>query len=508
MRLFPSLVIGLLLLAAIPVPVGAQGASAEVSFWESVRDSKTPAELEAYLKAYPDGVFSGLARIRLNRLKKSAPTSRVTPAPGKTPPVLSTAKGQKTKLAGDQGWIGVEIKNVTPEIADQRGLGRAQGALVVNLTSYGPAAAAGIRRQDIITEIDGKEISGMADLTKIVAKIWPGRYISFVVWRNRVRHSLSVKIGGWFTDASAAAAAGDADGMHYLGMAYQTGRGVDIDIVKAAELYRKAADKGHAVSQFRLGNLYARGQGLARNDVAAANWLTKAARQGHPQAQVTLGDKYQRGLGVSKDYAQALSWYQAAAQQGRAAGITGIANMHANGLGMPKNARKAAELYLKAAAKGHLGAQNNLANQYWTGNGIAQDKQVAIRLWRSAALRGNKFALSNLNKYGIAAYDAAAIQRHLSLLNYDPGPADGKPGRKTRSAIEQFQRNFKLAVDGRPSIKLLAALMREVSEKNKKTSKTFQTPSSAVTPPPPVGNESFDSLDSKQSPKDNFDTLD
>ena len=50
----------------------AQATSPEVAFWESIRDSDDPAEIEAYLKAYPNGQFAPLARIRLDKLKQAA----------------------------------------------------------------------------------------------------------------------------------------------------------------------------------------------------------------------------------------------------------------------------------------------------------------------------------------------------------------------------------------------------------------------------------------------------
>ena len=59
----------LLMLSLLSVtPVSAQTDAVEISFWESVRDSKEPVELEAYLKAYPNGKFAPLAMARLNRL--------------------------------------------------------------------------------------------------------------------------------------------------------------------------------------------------------------------------------------------------------------------------------------------------------------------------------------------------------------------------------------------------------------------------------------------------------
>ena len=52
---------------------GAASAQQETVFWESIRDSSNPAELEAYLRQYPAGVFRALATVRLAALRPSAP---------------------------------------------------------------------------------------------------------------------------------------------------------------------------------------------------------------------------------------------------------------------------------------------------------------------------------------------------------------------------------------------------------------------------------------------------
>ena len=51
---------------------GAASAQQETVFWESIRDSSNPAELEAYLRQYPAGVFRALATVRLAALRPSA----------------------------------------------------------------------------------------------------------------------------------------------------------------------------------------------------------------------------------------------------------------------------------------------------------------------------------------------------------------------------------------------------------------------------------------------------
>ena len=63
-------------------PPAAQNA-AEIAFWNSIKDSKNPAELRAYLQAFPAGVFAPLARVRIEEMAKqrAAPTPAPAPAP-------------------------------------------------------------------------------------------------------------------------------------------------------------------------------------------------------------------------------------------------------------------------------------------------------------------------------------------------------------------------------------------------------------------------------------------
>ena len=84
------------------VAVHAQDAAqnpAEIAFWSSVKDAKNPAELRAYLTAFPNGLFSQLARLRIEELEKpqtapAAParaTAPSPPSPQQTPSTPATA---------------------------------------------------------------------------------------------------------------------------------------------------------------------------------------------------------------------------------------------------------------------------------------------------------------------------------------------------------------------------------------------------------------------------------
>lgn len=87
-----------------------------------------------------------------------------------------------------------------------------------------------------------------------------------------------------------AAAPWDAFWKTNLAAMYATGEGVKKDERKAARLYRKAADKGHAEAQFNLGFMYLLGEGVQRDRSQARYWMEMAAAGGDEQAARLLAD--------------------------------------------------------------------------------------------------------------------------------------------------------------------------------------------------------------------------
>jgi len=90
------LAIATLFLAAAPLHAQSPG---EIAFWESVRDSKNPAELRAYLQQYPNGTFKALAESRLATLERSPPAAR--PAAPIAAPPSSITSATRMPQAGD-----------------------------------------------------------------------------------------------------------------------------------------------------------------------------------------------------------------------------------------------------------------------------------------------------------------------------------------------------------------------------------------------------------------------
>lgn len=93
-----------------------------------------------------------------------------------------------------RGRIGVQIGQVTKEVAESIGLGKAQGALVTGVEPGSPADKAGVEAGDIITRFDGKTIEKVADLPRLVGNTKPGTKSNLTVFRRGASRDLGITI--------------------------------------------------------------------------------------------------------------------------------------------------------------------------------------------------------------------------------------------------------------------------------------------------------------------------
>jgi len=94
-----------------------------------------------------------------------------------------------------RGWLGVQIRPITLEDAQELGLEKTLGALVVRIGAGSPAAAAGFQPGDVILSINGQEIKRMHDLPQLVAEMPIGEVASITIWRRRTALSLRPIVG-------------------------------------------------------------------------------------------------------------------------------------------------------------------------------------------------------------------------------------------------------------------------------------------------------------------------
>ncbi len=93
-----------------------------------------------------------------------------------------------------RGRIGVAIDQVTKDVAESIGLGKAAGALVRSVEAGGPAEKAGVEPGDIITRFEGKVIEKSADLPRVVASVKPGSKATMQVFRRGAYRDLTVTV--------------------------------------------------------------------------------------------------------------------------------------------------------------------------------------------------------------------------------------------------------------------------------------------------------------------------
>ena len=93
-----------------------------------------------------------------------------------------------------RGRIGVQIDQVSKEVAESIGLVKAQGALVRGVEAGAPADKAGIEAGDIITKFDGKQIEKSTDLPRLVGNVKPGTRSVVTVFRRGTTRDFSVVV--------------------------------------------------------------------------------------------------------------------------------------------------------------------------------------------------------------------------------------------------------------------------------------------------------------------------
>ena len=94
-----------------------------------------------------------------------------------------------------RGWLGVRIQVVSNEIANEKKLDKARGALVVSVADGSPSDDAGIKAGDIILEFNGVNIKQMQELPKIVAETDVGKLVDVKIWRNQKEIIKQIELG-------------------------------------------------------------------------------------------------------------------------------------------------------------------------------------------------------------------------------------------------------------------------------------------------------------------------
>jgi serine protease Do len=94
-----------------------------------------------------------------------------------------------------RGWLGVKIQTITDDIAEASGVKENSGALVASVTPGSPAAKAGIQDGDVILKFDGKDVTSMRGLPRLVAQTPIGKDVDVELLRKGQKLNLKVAVG-------------------------------------------------------------------------------------------------------------------------------------------------------------------------------------------------------------------------------------------------------------------------------------------------------------------------
>ncbi len=394
----------------------------ELAYWQSVKDSREPTELGAFLDRFPDGNFADVARRRLAelRLPAAVPAHPPQPVPTATEPLPADASGEV------QSYVGVGPVPIALALPRGANPGRlrvrldqlpSNGELTLGASEVlvsGDRLTAGMldqlrfqphlgsrSAQDRLryTVLDGNAEVARGDLA-ISASLHPCDVLG---GHPHDPHRVSIGVRIELVDAPAAIAACRRAVEQFpdvprfaeeLGRSYRAAG----DYRQAMSWHRRAADAGYSAAEVSIGKMYRDGLGVRVDDAEALRWYRLAAAQDDSWAWVSLGIMARDGRGVPQDYAEALRWFQRAAETGNDWAFTNIGRMYMQGLGVPRDVGRAVAWFQRAAEMGDLLAAITLGRMYRDGEGVAQDYGRAVRWYRAAAGQGFAHAEARLGR--------------------------------------------------------------------------------------------------------------
>jgi TPR repeat protein len=183
----------------------------------------------------------------------------------------------------------------------------------------------------------------------------------------------------YFENAIEAKGKGKEMAYSNLGWMYESGKGVELDVNKAIELYKKS-DNGYANS--RLGRIYSNEKNTLHDYSKAIIYFERAIELGSSDAMQYLGWMYDKGKGVTQSNSKAFELYKQSADLNNANGLWNLAVCYKNGIGTTKSLSFYQYFSKKAANKNHKMAINNVAYDYFNGrNGFAENIDSALKYY-------------------------------------------------------------------------------------------------------------------------------
>jgi serine protease Do len=146
------------------------------------------SEQERLAERVQNRVIQASVRAAVQEAQDQQRRIEVTPEPGDENTMV---------MLGDEGasWLGVESQEISSEKAKELKLPAERGVLLERIVPDSPAAKAGLKDNDVITEINGQRVEGAAQFRRMIHEIPAGRSAQFTVWRDGHAQTVSVTLG-------------------------------------------------------------------------------------------------------------------------------------------------------------------------------------------------------------------------------------------------------------------------------------------------------------------------
>ena len=401
---------------AMPVPTtsatdpgGSRNSdAAEIAFWNSIKDSGSATQFDAYIKTYPQGSFVQLAMVRKQDLAKAEKTQVV-------------AESFRVQYR-DEDYLAVRAANVRDRpfrganrvaqlekgdavwvigVADTRG-GKwyriARDGLELGFV-YSPLLEQFTRTETAATEVATQESSRPDAPQPPVVQV-PVQEPTIAT--AATIEEAPVVAGQPATETRREIQPADPQTPRTVGVQTKPDRWaafeeeLDSESEPAPELVATATVVPDAIVSAPASLQEA--PVPQEPPSAELRPYLDSAKQGDTESQFLVGHMYQNGINTGVDLEQAYYWYGHAAMNGDVRAQLNLGLMSESGQGTETSLAAAAQWYSQAAAQGNADAQQLLAYFYETGRGVAVDYVEAIRLYTNAAQQGKVVAQHNLGR--------------------------------------------------------------------------------------------------------------
>jgi len=407
---------------------GDLGRREELALWDAIKDSTSVTVIEDYLRQYPSGRFTVVAKDRLTRLRAGGgklPSAPPAPSSVAAPSfVTAPATANATELSNASiETLTADCERRNWNACTESALRYANGRGVLKDLSRGAALFQRACEGGDVRACNGwgymfESGSGVTKDERRAAELYQtacegGRALGCSRWGRLFDTGRGVARD----DARALSLyqrgcdGGDPEGCTGLGLLHETGRAVAKDETRAVGLYQRGCDAGDPVGCVNFGRMNRFGRGVAKDEPKAVASFQRACELGDPRGCSNWGVMNQQGRGVTVSEERAAALYLRGCDGGDGFGCTSLGVSYEFGRGVKQDFTRAAEAYQRACEAGDADGCVNLAEAYQRGSGVSKDEARALGLFRKGCDAGSARGCTNA---GATYRDGRGVAKDLA----------------------------------------------------------------------------------------------